>query len=285
LAARLAAHLVSVMDLREAVERFSQWLELSRAPSTAREYRRIVERFVRFCGKRDSSELDMADVTGFVAGFGAASTRSKVAHALRRFLRFVGREDLASQMPFPRGFRRRYLEALDEEAIRRGIEALGSPRDRALIALAYWLGLRISEALLLRRGDYDPARGTVRVTRVKMKGGARESHELPLAGWVKDILDEYLAARSDGDPRMFPFSRETARRIFKRFARAIGAPDLTFHVLRHSRGTQLARDGRSPAEIAAWLHHLAWDTSLTYIHLGARDLSRGRDKYSGNETG
>jgi len=262
------------MRFDEAIEGFRRWLELSRAPSTARYYVQTVERFARFCDKKDTDEITLMDVVNFLGQYRNKRTAAKYAHALRRFFLFVGRQDLAYTMPFPREFKRREPPVLDEEEIKRAIERLVDPMERAAIAVAYWCGLRISELLLLKREDYDPQAKTIKVTRVKLKGGAREVQELPVADWVARHIEAYLGTRRDDDPRMFPVSHEMIRRMFKRFAKMIGRPDLTFHSLRHARATNLAAQGHDPATIASWLHHLNPATTMIYIHLAAKHLRK-----------
>lgn len=56
------------------------------------------------------------------------------------------------------------------------------------------------------------------------------------------------------------------RRMFKPAARRVGVEWASFHTLRHTCGTLLARKGLRPEEIQGWLgHHAASFTQDTYL--------------------
>jgi integrase len=69
------------------------------------------------------------------------------------------------------------------------------------------------------------------------------------------------------------------RRIWYRLMRQAGVPKIKpYTASRHAAGSYLARQGVSPAIIAAWFGHTdASFTMATYIHARPEDLASARD--------
>jgi integrase len=139
------------------------------------------------------------------------------------------------------------LKRLFEAAKKRGI------RDHLLLALAYRLGLRASEAIGLQLEDLDLPKGEIAVR--GLKGGTARRYAfprdlLPLARrWAKvrgDHAGPFFASRQGPG-----LSRQRCWQIVKKCAAAAGLPTwVRFHTLRHSIGTHLV-DARMPLETVA----------------------------------
>src|ERR1700730_576792 len=130
-------------------------------------------------------------------------------------------------------------------------EGADGDRARALIAVLWRAGLRISEALALAESDLDPARGAVLVRRGK--GGKRREVGMDRWGW--DRLGPWLEIRArlpvgalfcviHGPTAGRPWSPYAARARLRRVAARAGvrrrfAP----HQLRHAHAVEMAREG------------------------------------------
>jgi site-specific recombinase XerD len=76
-------------------------------------------------------------------------------------------------------------------------------RNRALIAILYIAGLRITEALALRPIDLDPRNGAIRI--LHAKGGRSRTVGMDALGF--EILERWLQARSSRPPGISTISR------------------------------------------------------------------------------
>lgn len=145
-------------------------------------------------------------------------------------------------------------------------------RDAAVFALLYGCGLRISEALDLRRAD-TPLGETLRV---RGKGG--KVREIPAPPAVSAALDAYLAAAparllaplgpldpifrgAKGGPLQAPVLR---RRLADLRAGLGLGPDATPHALRHSFATDLLRAGGDLRSIQELLGHASLASTQIY---------------------
>jgi integrase len=165
------------------------------------------------------------------------------------------------------------------------------PRYQALLHLAAWDGLRLGEALALRRGDVDVDDDTITVRRTltivesrlrtgppKSAAGLRTVHSpahvaailaAHMARWTGPHPDDPVFTNTRGDPLR-------AGPLYKAFWRAraqVDLPELHWHDLRHAAATYAAQTGASLAELQARIGHSTAAAALRYQH-----AATGRDQ-------
>ena len=153
-------------------------------------------------------------------------------------------------------------------------------RDLALAELLYGSGLRITEALGLDLGDFDPARGDLRI---RGKGG--KERLVPLTRESHRRLCAYLQHRQafspdPGEMALFlgkrggRLQRRQAHRIISRLARAAGLQEsISPHTLRHSFATHLVESGADLRSVQELLGHSRLSTTQRYTHLSLARLA------------
>ena len=178
-----------------------------------------------------------------------------------------------------------------EEDFERLCAAARTARDRTLLSAMYDGGLRISQALGLRHGDFDIARQRVRVVRrTDDANGAlskqRDTFAIEMPSrffefYGQSLVDEQLALGIDSDyvfvnlrPTELgrPMSYSNARQVIASIGRRAGV-DLTPHTLRHTHGTALAKRGWTAPEIAGRLGQSVPSSADVYIHLAEEDIA------------
>jgi integrase len=158
---------------------------------------------------------------------------------------------------------------------------------RALLATLVFAGLRIGEALALRWGDVDLARGTIKVRASKTDAGVRTVNVVAV---LRDELDAYRA-RSSGHPSALVFgtstgnaqhrshvrSRVLAKAVEKANERLLKAETellpagLTLHSLRRTFASLLFAIGESPPYVMAQMGHATAELTLGIY---ARQMNR-----------
>lgn len=130
-------------------------------------------------------------------------------------------------------------------------------RDYLLILMMFRHGLRVSEAIALRRADADLAQARLWVAR--LKNGLSVEH--PVAGDELRALRRWLAARDDALPWLFvserrqPLTRQAVNYIIGAAAKRARLGPVHPHMLRHSCGFALANRGYDLRLIQDYLGH------------------------------
>lgn len=190
--------------------------------------------------------------------------------SLRKYLQFLGREDLASAVVIgPVHNRKLPEELITPDDLLALLDAQGRLEDHAFIYVLYESGTRIGELLTLQRKHirFD-SQGAVLI--VEGKTGMRRVRILESSS----ILDEYISSTSPKPhARIFPLTyRAYAKRLKVLAARAGIEKRVYPHLLRHSRATYLACY-LTEAQLCTYM---GWAIGSAmpriYVHLAGADL-------------
>jgi integrase/recombinase XerC len=144
-------------------------------------------------------------------------------------------------------------------------------RDAAVLALLYGSGLRISEALGLKRQDMPaPGRGDA----VTVTGKGNKQRMVPVLPQVAQLVADYVSLCPNDLPadgplfvgtRGGPLSPRIVQLAMARLRGALGLPDsATPHALRHSFATHLLARGGDLRAIQELLGHASLSTTQIY---------------------
>lgn len=156
-------------------------------------------------------------------------------------------------------------------------------RNRALIALLWRSGLRISEALALRPADVDECEGTVRVTNGKGSKARVAVIDSEALGYLRAWLEVRRRAGINGRGPIFcsvadgakgqgvrqpgqPLASSYVRALLPKLAERAGIEKRVHaHGLRHSHATELVAAGVPLHVIAGQLGHASTATTDAYL--------------------
>ena len=283
------------------------WLRHLRAErnlsaKTIEAYRRDVEQFLHFLAAhlggapslKDLAALAPADVRAFLAArradnIGSRSLMRALAgiRAFGRFLERSGKGRLAAlaavrgpklgktlPRPLPIDAAKRVADPTLAAGDGRG--AWIHARDAAVLALLYGCGLRISEALGVKRAEFD-GRDVLTVT-----GKGRKQRMVPLIAPVQRLVADYIALcpfdlPADGPlvvgAKGGPLSPRLVQLAMARLRGALGlGASATPHALRHSFATHLLAGGGDLRAIQELLGHASLSTTQIYTAVDAERL-------------
>jgi integrase len=168
----------------------------------------------------------------------------------------------------------RIPRAIPDQRFNQLFAALGSNRDRALVAFWISTGVRASELMGVRQCDVDPGQQLITLVRK----GTRAVQQVPASAdafvWLRlyqqELADEISHARSQPvwwtlrRPRR-PLNYHAAHRMFERANAALGS-NWTLHDLRHSAATRMARDPQlTLSDVQLVLGHEHLSTTEIYL--------------------
>jgi len=301
-------------DLACADEAFAlqmaRWLSHLRSerrlsPKTLEAYARDLRQFLVFLGEHWGARVTLArfaaleasDVRAFMAmrrghDIGGRSLMRALA-GLRSFGRFLEREGKGKigalsairapkvgkslPKPVPVAAAKRFTDA--DERAGEAREPWIWARDAAVMGLLYGSGLRISEALGLRRRDVPlPGAGDVLV----VTGKGNKTRMVPVLQNVLELIQEYVAMCPHQLPpegpvfvgaRGGPLKARIIQLTMQRLRGALGLPDsATPHALRHSFATHLLSRGGDLRAIQELLGHASLSTTQIYTGIDSERL-------------
>ena len=276
--------------------------ERNLSAKTIEAYRRDVSQFLHFLAEhlggapslKELAALAPADVRAFLAArradnIGSRSLMRALAgiRAFGRFLERSGKGRLAAlaalrgpklgktlPRPLPIGAAKSMADPT--LAAGDGRDVWIHARDAAVLGLLYGCGLRVSEALGVKRGAFD-GRDVLTVT-----GKGRKHRMVPLIAPVQKLIADYIALCPYDLPAegpLFvgakggPLSPRLVQLAMARLRGALGlGTSATPHALRHSFATHLLAGGGDLRAIQELLGHASLSTTQIYTAVDAERL-------------
>ena len=298
---------VAAKDVCVEAKRWLEFLSSERrlSPKTCEAYARDVGFFLSFLTEHlghapklaDLSKLAPADVRSFLAfrrqkGI-EPRTLSRSLAAARSFSRFLEREgrgksDALSAVrgpkiskTLPRPLDAASARALADPATRayEEREPWVLARDAAVLSLLYGAGLRIAEALSLKRNEIpEVGKGDA----ITVTGKGNKTRMVPLIAPILQAVADYVAICPfdlPADEALFrgerggPLSPRIVQLAMERMRGGLGLPDsATPHALRHSFATHLLARGGDLRSIQELLGHASLATTQIYTEVDSTHL-------------
>lgn len=303
-----------MVSIKQLKSEYLEYLEIERNRSikTIENYDRYIERFVQFAS--NTAGGDISDVNEdvirqyrlwlnrFKDEAGAPLKRITQNYhiiALRSFLKYLAKRQIKSVAPERVELGKqedRQVSFLEPSELERLLQApagdgLATLRDKALLAMLFSTGMRVSELCSLNRDMISVERGELSI---RGKGGKVRPVFLSqdacehVGTWLKERrdLDEAVFIRiprngkfeKSDDLRLTPRS---IQRIVKGHAIAAGivGKKVSPHTLRHSFATDLLRNGADIRSVQAMLGHSSVTTTQIYTHVTDKGLREVHQKF------
>jgi integrase/recombinase XerD len=273
----------------------SLWLESGLSKNTVEAYQRDLLAFAAWLSK-DKITLSAVTREDILRYQGVrlresrkARSEARLLSSLRRFYRYLCREEIRESdpttqiesprlgRPLPEGLTEEEVEALLEQP---DIKKNLGLRDRAMLEVLYATGLRVSELVSLTVEQLNMRQGLIRCV-----GKGNKERLVPLGEVALDWLQQYqiearpLLLLGHVSEDLFPTRRGKAmtRQAFwyliKRYAQqAEIKKHLSPHTLRHAFATHLLNHGADLRVVQLLLGHSDLSTTQIYTHVARERL-------------
>jgi integrase/recombinase XerD len=254
------------------------------SPNTTRAYLHCIRNFAKYF-MRPPAEMGETEVRQFILHLAqerkvSASVHSTHVTALKFLYRItLRRPQVVEHLPYPK--RPKTLpNVLTMQEVLALFTAIQSAKYKAILAIAYGAGLRVSEVCALKPTDIDSQRMLIHVRRGK---GNKDRYVLLGETMLTLLREYYQTARRKGDylfpgqKPQNPLSPTAIRHVLSKVASKAGlSKKITPHTLRHSFATHLLETGYDLRVVQALLGHASIQTTQRYTHITDRLLSLTR---------
>jgi integrase/recombinase XerD len=244
---------------------------------TVKIYEFHVRRFLSSVGKPplDVTDQDIKGYSAFLLDREDPATVSLALSAIKfLYLAVYSREVV---IPYPRKAKR-LPDVLTVDEVRKLLSAEENMRHRLLLELLYGCGLRVSEAIGLKREQINFEEGLLTVR----EGKGRKDRHVTLPVSIRSKFKAYLDARCDESPYVFNTRSghlrvTSAQIIVKEASKKAGIQkNVTPHTLRHSYATHLLEAGTDIRIIQRLLGHSDIKTTQIYTQISTQLIKNVR---------
>jgi len=239
-------------------------------------YRQCVKQFMRFC-RKDFRKVTKKDIREYLDRMISKGVCGNTINVHINALKFVIQEILRRRVML----KIRYSKTpkslptfLTKEEVIKLFSAVENPKHLLILEIIYSAGLRVSEAVNLKKEDLDFSRsiGWVR------KGKGNKDRPFIIAKFISERLRAYVSSNNSkyvfSGRRGRPLHVRSVQEIIKAAAKKAGInKNVHPHSLRHSFATHLIENGYDIAAVQSLLGHNSAETTMIYVHMAAPSLS------------
>ena len=233
------------------------------SPITIENYAILEHCFLKECTKineqlepelQDNLILDFMDKHNYIA------SRS----FLKKYLTYIDKKRMIDSIPKIKGKSNKLPKYINEKQVREMIEQSKRPKIKILIQLLYECGLRVSEALNIKRKDINLEDNTIRIV-----GKGHKEAIIHFGTNIKDKLIELISQVKDPEKdTLFKMNRFMAYKYIKEAGlKCENKPLVSPHMIRHTTATELLRKGVNLLTIKEVLRHVSIDTTTIYTRI------------------
>lgn len=247
---------------------FEQFLTVSRGLQsvTIKGYVGSVKRMKKVLGEEPThDQLNQYVQTLYLSGYSYAH-KTNTALAIERWTEY---KDYPIKFGRQKKPRQMIKDTLTEAEITKLIFNTRNIRDKAIISLLAYSGIRNLELCNLKVQDFDFGKNTIRV----IKGKGLKDGLCNISAECTRILLEYMQSRSTHDDFMFhtyqkkQMTTYAVRKMVHVTAKRAGITKRVYpHLLRHSLASALLLRGANIVLIKNQLRHAHLETTLVYIN-------------------
>jgi len=250
-----------------------KFIYLNYSPQTSENYMYHIKKFINSVGERQVIHLNSKDFQSYLDNypFSSISQQNQVINSIR-FLYKFGLDKKYDKVSFKKPRSERKLpRIIEKEFLLDAISKIANTKHKAIIALAYSTGMRVSEVCNLKIIDIDSKRMIITIRQSK----GRKDRIVGLSDKILDILRLYF---TEYRPKEYLFngqfdlqySHTSCNQIVKKYL----GKEFHFHLLRHSNATALLEAGTDLRIIQKHLGHSSSKTTEIYTQVSTNILSK-----------
>lgn len=261
------------MDILKWQEKYSRDIQLVyNSEATRKNYKSQVWCFLNhFKNETEPKAIPNDKIKDWLLEAKTINTRKHRLCAINSFYKItVGMPSKIQRIPYPKK-EKSLPKVIDKEFLLSCIGKIQNKKHKAIIALAYSTGMRVSEIINLKITDIDSKRMLIHIKSSK----GRKDRIVALSETVLEILRAYFKAYH---PAIYlfngQFSQQYSARSCNQIVKQYIGEEYHFHTLRHSNATALLEAGTDLRIIQKHLGHNSSKTTEIYTHVSTNLLHK-----------
>jgi site-specific recombinase XerD len=260
------------MQIPKHLETYRKDLVLKNySDNTIKNYSCQVEMFLRSQEKdfTEPAKINEKAIKDWLLQFKTRNAMCHAISALKLFYKITIKQPMKFRyIEYPRS-EKKLPQIIEKQFLLDQISKIENKKHKAIIALAYSTGMRVSEVCNLKIVDVDSKRMIITIRQSK----GRKDRIVALSEKIIKILREYY---SEYKPKEYLFNGQTLAQYSPTSCNAIVKQYLGkkyhFHLLRHSNATALLEAGTDLRIIQKHLGHANVKTTEIYTHVSTNVL-------------
>lgn len=186
---------------------------------------------------------------------------------------------------------RKIPKVLSEEEVYELCKAMKRERDKFMLMITYYAGLRLTELLTIKPYDFNWKkwwRDRTKSLELKVMGKGSKERIVFIPSWLAERLEIWIkqevSQRPNASPKskLFSISHRRWQYILQGISKRVLGKDIHPHLLRHSIATSLLDQGLQLEEVKEFLGHQSIAVTQIYTHISLGKLKNRYESLKGS---
>jgi len=276
------------------IEKFIQYIQFEKrfSPNTITAYRKDLSQFSYYLKTEyNLAEIEKSDfqmirswIVYMVGDSASTTTINRKLSALKSFFRYLLKEAVITESPMVKIITPKSNKRLPEFVGKENMESLfqniefneefDGVRDKLIIEMLYFTGMRLSELINLKDSDID-----IQSQQIKVLGKRNKERIIPFSIVLQNSIENYLKVRKKDiiqlEQNSYFFVTQKGKKIYEKLVyRTVNSylgkvstlRKKSPHVLRHTFATHMLNNGADLNAIKEILGHASLAATQVYTH-------------------
>lgn len=267
------------MNLEKWISRYKTDVAMKYSSEATKEnYTSGVKSFlVKFDNYSEPKEIPTQEIKEYLLNFKTINTRKHNICAIKSFYKLtVGMPNKIDKIPYPKSDKKLPI-VLSVDEIQRMFNVCENKKHKAILALLYSCGLRVSELIDLKWSHIDRSRMIINIIQAK---GNRD-RQVPLSNDLIKVLEDYYREYKSVEyvfngQKSPQYTDRSVGEVIKQLAEKAGICNkrVYTHLIRHCSATHSLESGVDISIIQKILGHSKPSTTQIYTHISHNLISR-----------
>lgn len=244
---------------------------------TIENYRSCLCKFLSEIKKEHPIHINETDIKNYLGKFDEPNTQRSVHSAIKKFYDIcMGQKEKFKFIPYCRKSKKLPI-VLSVDEVQKMFNVCGNKKHRAILALMYSCGIRVSEIINLEMVHIDRSRMILNI--IQSKG--KKDRQCPLDPTALRLVEDYYRNEKEKPLRWLfngqsgqQYSQRSVLEVMKQLATKAGLTKRVYsHLMRHNCFTHMVEQGLDINLVQKIAGHSSVRTTNLYLHLSDRFIS------------